>query len=105
MSTQLGLDGRETSHPVRRAIPLTNRQREVLRFVRSRIDVRPIEVGRIMRDGRGTPLRLGAERHVSSDGADALKRLERRGLVERVSRGHWRAVSVSEAWARIAGAE
>jgi predicted transcriptional regulator of viral defense system len=54
---------------------------------------------------RGTPLRLGAERHVSSDGADALKRLERRGLVERVSRGHWRAVSVSEAWARIAGAE
>jgi predicted transcriptional regulator of viral defense system len=44
-------------------------------------------------------------RHVSSDGVDALKRLERRGLVERVARGHWRAVSVSEAWARIAGAE
>lgn len=99
--SQLGLDGRESLHPVRRVRPLTDRQREVLRFVRSTVYVRPVEVGRVMRAGRVTAPRRGAERHVSSDGVDALERLERRGLVEHVARGCWRATSVVEMWERL----
>jgi hypothetical protein len=56
-----------------------------------------IEIGRLMHDRRPTPPR-GAERHASSDGVDALKRLEARGLVERVERGKWRA-RIVEGWA------
>jgi hypothetical protein len=94
---QLGLDGRETAHPVTRPRPLTERQRELVRYIRLHDVVRPIDVGRLMHDGRTTPLRRGAERHASSDGVDALKRLEARGLVERVERGKWRA-RITEGW-------
>lgn len=87
---QLGLDGRETAHPPRAPRPLTDRQRELVVWLRLRGTVRPVEVGRLMHAGRTTPARRGAERHVSSDGVDALKRLEARGLVERVARGQWR---------------
>ena len=87
---QLGLDGRETEHPVVHPRPLTERQRELVLWMRLRGVVRPIEVGAIMHAGRDVPLRRGAERHPSSDGVDALKRLEARGLVERVARGQWR---------------
>jgi hypothetical protein len=96
-NVQLGLDGRETAHPVTHPQPLTERQRELVRYIRLHGVVRPIEIGRLMHDGRPTPPR-GAERHASSDGVDALKRLEARGLVERVKRGKWRA-RIVEGWA------
>lgn len=95
---QLGLDGAETSHPIRMR-PLTQRQREIVAYMRAVGVVRPSDVGAMMRAGRSVPPRRGAGRHVSSDGVDALRRLERRGLVVHVTRGRWVAVSRDEAWA------
>jgi hypothetical protein len=60
--------------------------------------VRPIEIGALMRAGRPETPKRGSERHVSSDGVDALRRLARHGLVERVARGKWRLVQHDEAW-------
>jgi hypothetical protein len=91
---QLTLDGREVDRPVLPR-PLTDRQREIMRFARSREFVRPIEVGRIMhmaRDGAPKPA------YFASDGSDALRRLARRGLVERVRRGRWVATTSDEGW-------
>lgn len=87
---QLGLDGRETEHPITRPRPLSDRQRELLRYMRGRDVVRPVEIGQ----------KFGSapRRHASSDGVDALKRLEARGLVERVARGQWRATAIVEVW-------
>jgi len=103
MSAQLGLDGRETPHPVRRPQPLTQRQREVLAYVRATFPVRPVDVGKLMHAGReracSTCSLLGLHcRHASSDGYDALRRLERRGLVVRERRGMWCPTSRSESW-------
>lgn len=97
-TTQLGLDGHETPHPARTPRPLSDRQRELVTYMRRCGEVRPFEIGELMRAGRLTPIRRGGERHTSSDGVDALKRLERRGLVERVRRGVWRVVEHDEAW-------
>ena len=97
--SQLGLDGAETPYPTTRPRPLSARQRELVAYMRQHGDVRPIDVGALMRNGRETPVRRGGERHVSSDGVDALRRLARRGLVERVERGRWRIVEHDEAWA------
>lgn len=65
--------------------------------------VRPIEVGSIMHAGRPDPcdrplVGRGCCRYASSDGFDALRRLERRGLVERVRRGQWRLRVVDDDW-------
>lgn len=107
---QLTIDGREEAHPPR-VVGLTERQREVLRFVRAHDDVRPIEVGTIIHAGRERPCpepvlrpesqrrRPGCCQWASSDGAAALKRLAARGLVERVARGRWRVVAHDEEWA------
>ena len=86
--TQLGLDGRETAHPMPKPRPLSERQRDVLRYMRRHELVRPRDVGLVMSAGR--------ERWASNDGYSALKRLERRGLVEHVERGKWRARSFAE---------
>lgn len=107
--SQLGLDGTEVAHPVRTGHPLTARQRGLLIFIRSQDSVRPLEVGMIMHQGREVPCvmtldfrrgRVSCCEYASSDGVDALKRLERRGLVERRARGQWAAKRpASEAWA------
>lgn len=96
--TQLGLDGREQSHPVRAPRPLSTRQRELVRYMREHGVVRPREIGLLMRAGRPTPVRRGGERHISSDGVDALQRLAKRGLAERVERGRWQLVERGESW-------
>jgi hypothetical protein len=100
VSPQLTFDGREVD--VRTPRALTDRQRELLRFIRERGVVRPIEVGKLMHAGR--PTRCYRCEHfvdcpyVSSDGCDALRRLERRGLVARRARGQWVAVISGEGW-------
>jgi chromosome segregation and condensation protein ScpB len=81
--SQLGLDGRETTHPVRQPRPLTPQQREVLAFVARVRLVKPIEI---------------TERFDVS-GFGMLSRLRRRGLVERSARGTYRVVVHDEAWA------
>lgn len=101
---QLGLDGTEVVHPVRRQRRLTDAQRQVIRFMRHHGDVRPVEIGRVMhvqrgRHAIGTSLIEGACcQYASSDGADALRRLADRGLVYRVRRGCWRLVTHQEGW-------
>jgi DNA-directed RNA polymerase specialized sigma24 family protein len=106
---QLTLDGREIEHPVVHSTPLTDKQRLVLAYVRQRDEVRPWEIGKLMHAGRetGCPARsehvssrhLACCAHGSADGNDALRRLERRGLVERLGWGRWRATDADEeAW-------
>ena len=99
---QLTLDGREVEHPVRFGTPLSERQREILRFIRSRREVRSYEVGAMMHAGReaGCTKRFpddGVKRlpccpYASADGTDVLNRLRNRGLVERIGWGRWRAL-------------
>jgi hypothetical protein len=91
---QLTLDGREVERPVLPR-PLTDRQREVMRYVRARGAVRPIEVGRIMHMARDSAPKPS---YFASDGSDALRRLAKRGLVRRVRRGRWEATSNEEGW-------
>jgi transposase len=105
---QLTLDGREVDHPVRIGNPLSERQREILRFVRARGVVRTYEVGTMMHAGREGACRhpfpegrwhLGCCPYAPSDGCDAMNRLLARGLVERVGRGRWRALgNEDERW-------
>jgi hypothetical protein len=99
----MGLDGRETPLPVRRPTPLSRRQREVLAYVRATYPVRPLDVGRVMHAGRERAclecVAFGRHcRHASSDGYDALRRLERRGLVVRERRGAWSPTVAVEDW-------
>lgn len=102
---QLGLDGHETPYPMRKTRPLSDRQREVLRWMRTFESVRPFQVGRMMHAAGKHPigwiLASGTGpccKHASSDGSDALRRLAKRGLVERVRRGSWRLIEHEEDW-------
>lgn len=99
---QLGLDGRETV-PGARSRPLTDRQREIVTHLRFFGPCRPLEIGSLMHAGRPTNACLETAeppccRYASSDGYDALRRLETRGLVERVQRGWWVIVQAEEDW-------
>lgn len=94
--SQLGLDGTETTHPVTRPQRLTERQRELVAYMRARGVVRPREIGVLMHAGRTTI--ASKLQHASSDGYDALRRLERRGLVEHVARGAWKLIEHDESW-------
>jgi hypothetical protein len=95
VSAQLGLDGRETPYPVRVPRPLSDMQREVMLFVLTFAPVRPRDVGQIMHAARGA---MPKPKHYAADGWSALRRLERRGLVQRVARGKWEPVRRSESW-------
>ena len=105
MNGQLTIDGREVAS-VRPPRPLTERQREVLRFIRQRGLVRPFEVGVMMHAGRrhpygfilAKPRAKACCQYASSDGYDALRRLERRGLVRREGRGQWVPLISGEGW-------
>lgn len=107
MTTQLALDGTEVPYPMRPPTPLSERQRQILAFIRLHGVVRPVEIGMLMHQGRERPcvvlldfrrMRVGCCRHASSDGVDALRRLERRGLVRHIARGQWVPERHEEGW-------
>ena len=106
--SQLGLDGGETPHEqvvkVSRPKPALNgAQRAILRVIEAEGTIRPVEAGVIVHAHRDQPCRLagaaGADRYkgggvaccayASSDGVEALKRLAKRGLVERQGKGRY----------------
>lgn len=109
---QLTVDGREVDASVAPVLALNDRQREVLRYVRAKGEVRSYEIGVMMHAGReggcrhvgysdGPGWHLACCRYACDDGLEALHRLERRGLVFRVARGRWRAVpGADESWTR-----
>jgi hypothetical protein len=74
---QLLLDGGEVAHPMR-VRHLTERQRELLRFMRW--------AGR-----HGSPIVTYEARMLYADPHGALRRLEALGLVCRAGRGCWKA--------------
>jgi len=82
---QLTLDGKFVE--LIRVTPLTDRQRELLRYIRAAEDG--------VRTGEIAPLMAARS---SSAAVGALRRLQRRGLVERIGHGHWRATSADESW-------
>lgn len=95
---QLSFDGGEIEETavVRRHAHLTDVQKAILRLARERGKVSPLEAGRLVHgarygicarklreDGRCCPW-------ASSDGVDALKRLQARGFLEHTARGVWK---------------
>jgi hypothetical protein len=91
---QLTIDGREEQREVvlTRRAPFTPVQREILRLLAER-DITSSEAGRIVHAHRSPPCSRCAHScgFVASDGGDALKRLQGRGLVRRVRAGVWTA--------------
>ena len=98
---QLTLDGREVPYDeslqVSRARPLRDSQEEIIAFMRLHGCVRPVQIGTVLHNfnrishklsDRGDPVKAKpCCPYATSDGVDALKRLTKRGLVEKVSRG------------------
>jgi len=78
MSTQLTIDGREEPWPPPAPHHLTERQRELLRYL---ADVYGVE-----------PFRTGAAGRHFADPSGALRRLERLGLVCSLGRGRWQRI-------------
>jgi len=71
----LTVDGREEPFPGARVHRLTERQRELVRFVATYDSILTLEAKMFYADAHG-----------------ALKRLEALGLIEHVRRGRWRIV-------------
>lgn len=70
---QITLDGELVSYPLARPRHLTERQRDLLRWMRTT-----------------PPISTGQARRFYADASGALGRLETMGLVKRVERGKWR---------------
>jgi predicted transcriptional regulator of viral defense system len=70
---QITLEGEAVPFPLPAPRRLTERQRALMNHVRWQGSIRTRDVGNVYRDPSG-----------------ALGRLERRGLIHRVKRGHWR---------------
>ncbi|HZV74643.1 MAG TPA: hypothetical protein VFF79_13070 [Conexibacter sp.] len=98
---QLAIDGSEVPMARVRPARVTPAQREILRALRMLGELRSWQAGRILhahrehgcRQQESASHRGGAETccgYCSSDGGAAMKRLARRGVVERVERGRWR---------------
>ncbi len=92
---QLTIDGRAV--PVvcplpPRGAPLSPAQRAILQHIVRQGSIRSVEAGIILLEhSRGSRRLVESRRqYVSSDGGEAMRRLERRGLVRRgVTRGEW----------------
>lgn len=74
--------------------PFTPAQRDIMRLIADFGSVTSTQAGVIQHMHRSPPCRYCSPRqhcqYASSDGLDAMKRLMRRGLVERVRDGLWR---------------
>jgi hypothetical protein len=104
--SQLGLDGTETMLPLRLGRPLTERQRELVAYMRAHGVVSPTELGVLMHQGRETPcvvlldfrrMRVGCCEHASSDGgalAASATFLTVHGLIAVASGPDGRSLSV-----------
>lgn len=88
MDHQLTFDGRAEPLPLHKAKTLTQRQRDLLLWLRMTYPTTTASAGRFYADPSG-----------------ALRRLEALGLVERVSRGRWAPCNdESRPWAASEGA-
>jgi len=97
--SQLTLDGREEQGgpplPRRRTPPLSPAQLDVMRQIRKIGWIRPVEAGLILYahvESSEAAVDRRA-RYASADGSEMLRRMAKRGLVHRVSRGRWEAGS------------
>jgi hypothetical protein len=79
------LDGSETTHPPPHFRPMTAAQAEIVRIMRATGQIRIAQAGRIV-----AAHTLG-ERDPGTIGRDAMTRLARRGVAQRVARGIWQA--------------
>jgi hypothetical protein len=103
---QLTIDGKEIEYQrtVRREPPLTDLQREALRYLTMQGQIRSVEAGVMVHSARGhcgygaKDDRVGGRRdsrisccnYAATDGNELMKRLMERGIVRRVSeRGPW----------------
>jgi hypothetical protein len=108
---QLTIDGREVEYSatIKKPTPLTDLQREILRWLTANGSIRSVEAGVMVHNARGVyPISgnprcgygnrryAGTDRAIAccgyagTDGNEAMKRLMRRGLVRRASdRGPW----------------
>lgn len=81
---------------------LSGAQRAILARLRESGSIRAVEAGTIVHAYRpGIACEKGGQGagcccYASTDGSDALKRLQRRGLVERVERGAWNITEAAE---------
>jgi len=93
--SQLTLDGREVPAEGLRTRkgqhPLTAPQRAVLAYLRDHDSIRCVDAGVILYEFTEPTERAREMRrkYASADGLELLKRLEKRGLVRRKSRGVW----------------
>jgi hypothetical protein len=92
---QIAFDGREVPIRHSRGPRLTPAQREIVRMAVRQGKIRPLEAGAIMHAHRKHHWERNST-YWSSDGADALKRLARRGIVVRIKRGDWRPLCAEE---------
>lgn len=95
-SLQLTIGGRE--EPIElvadRCAPLTAAQVAILRLLAERRTITSSEAGRIVHAHRQPPCercKRGCCGFTSTDGSDALKRLQARGLARRIAAGRWTA--------------
>lgn len=74
--------------------PLPSTYIEVMRHIRRNGFIRPIEAGLIMYAAVGA--HESRYRYASADGSEILRRMAKRGLVHKVSRGRWEAGAPAE---------
>ena len=94
---QLTIYGDEVPMGMRAPAALSRAQRDILRTLANFGILSSTAAGRILHahreDGCDACRHNQDCKYASSDGSDALKRLMNRGLVRRVGRGRWKAVS------------
>jgi len=93
---QLTIDGREEliEPTAPRHMPLTAAQYEILSLLAEHEVIRSIEAGRIVHAHRTPPCercRHGRCGFTGTDGSEALRRLQARGLVRKLAAGLWTA--------------
>lgn len=98
---QLTLDGQRKEYPLVSVPWLTEMQRAILFYVRTRESVRSYEIGMLYHRARPSGCVGGGKGKAccdwaAPDGWRAMSRLERRGLVVHIGRGRWQATMPPE---------